>query len=128
MNSRRIKNINTENINMNYIALNQTIFKKHAVLGQGFKGGNRNTACSTISGYCVWINGYNDMPDVSEIIQHTELGCFEYPHLMPGMADGGGEIKYWFGITQWEYVLIVGISLNEDDSDEYAMDVEVPPV
>jgi len=108
---------------MNHIALNQTILKKYAVFGQGFKGGEKKYASKTPRGYYVWINGYHDLPEHSEIIQHFELGSFEYPNLMTGMGDCSGEIKYWIAITEWEYLLLVGVSLNADDSEDYAVDV-----
>lgn len=108
---------------MNYIALNQTILKKYAVFGEGFKGGDKKFASKTQRGYYVWINGFHQIPEISEITEHFEIGSFEYPYLMAGMGDGEGEIKYWFGITEFEYVLLVGVKLNADDSVDYAIDL-----
>ena len=85
---------------MNVIALNQTIFKKWAVIGQGFKGGERNHASTTQRGYYLFINGIHELPKVSEITEQYELGSLQYPYLMDGMGDGGGEIKYWIGKTE----------------------------
>lgn len=108
---------------MNHIALNQTIFKKYAVFGEGFKGGDKKFASKTPRGYYVWINGFHKMPEISEITEHFEIGSFNYPNLMAGMGDGGGEIKYWFCLTEWEYVLLVGVKLDMNDSEDYAIDV-----
>ena len=110
---------------MNVIALNQTIFKKWAVIGQGFKGGERNHASTTPRGYYLFINGIHELPKVSEITEQYELGSLQYPYLMDGMGDGGGEIKYWIGKTEWEYVLLVGVKLNDSstDNEEYAIDI-----
>jgi hypothetical protein len=107
---------------MNYIALNQTIFKKYAVLGEGFKGGDKKVASKTPRGWYVWINGFQQMPEIHEITDYDDIGSFEYPYLMSGMGDGGGVIKYWIGMTEWEFVLLVGVKLNADDNEDYAID------
>ena len=110
---------------MNSIALNQTLFKKSAIIGKGFEGGNKNSANKTPRGYYVWINGVHNMPEADEISDISELGLIEHPSLMFGMGDGSGEIKYWLGATESEYVLLVGVKLNSslDDSDDYAIDI-----
>lgn len=108
---------------MNYLALNQTIFKKYAILGQGFEIGEEKPACKTSRGYHVFINGFQKLPEVSVLIELLELGSFYYPNLLPGMSDIGGEIRYFFGITEFEYVLIVGVKLDLDDSEDFADDV-----
>ena len=108
---------------MNYIALNQTILKKYALVGQGFKGGEKKPACKTPRGYYIFINGFQELPEISKITELFELGSFGYPYLLSGMGAVGGEIKYLFGITEFEYVLIVGVKLDCDDSDDYAEDV-----
>jgi len=108
---------------MNQIALNQTVLKKYAVLGQGFMDGDKKPACKTPRGYFVFINGYQELPGISMITELFELGSFYYPNLLPGMGDAGGEIKYMFGITEFEYVLIVGVKLDLDDSEDFANDV-----
>ena len=110
---------------MNIIALNQTLFKKHAIIGQGFKGGNKNYASESARGYYLFINGVHNLPEISEITEKYEQGNLQYPFLLDGMGDGGGEIKYWFGVTEWEYVLLVGVKLNGavEDNDDYAIDI-----
>jgi hypothetical protein len=108
---------------MNYIALNQTIFKKYGVIGQGFRGGDRKMPGHTLRGYYVWINGVHEMPEISEIKDYYEIGSLEYPDLMIGMGDGSGEIKYWLGISEVEYALVVGVKLNQDNAEDYAFDV-----
>jgi hypothetical protein len=110
---------------MNIVALNQTLFKKWSIMGQGFKGGNKNSASTTLRGYHLWINGIHDLPEISEITEQHELGSLQYPFLMYGMGDGSGEIKYWIGVTEWEYVLLVGVILNDSpkSNDEYAIDI-----
>lgn len=116
---------NTGQNAMNNIALNQTLFKKWAIVGQGFKGGNKNAASTTPRGYHLWINGVHDLPEIAEITEQQELGSLQYPFLMNGMSDGSGEIKYWIGVTEWEYVLLVGVILNDplNGKDEYAIDI-----
>lgn len=108
---------------MNTIALNQTVLKKYAVVGQGFKGGKERPACKTPRGYYVFINGFQELPQISKLTELFELGSFDYPYLMTGMGTDGGKIRYLFGITEFEYVLIVGVKLDSDDSDEFAEDV-----
>lgn len=39
------------------------------------------------------------------------------------MGSFGGEITYLFGITEFEYVLIVRVKLDLDDSEDFAEDV-----
>lgn len=108
---------------MNYIALNQTILKKFGVVGQGFKGGEEKPACKTPRGYYVFINGFQELPEISEVTELFDLGSFDYPYLLTGMGNVGGEIRYLFGITEFEYVLIVRVKLDSDDSDDFAEDV-----
>lgn len=108
---------------MNYIALNQTIFKKRGVIGQGFTGGDQQTASKTLRGYHVWINGVHHLPEISEVTAYYDIGSLEYPDLMIGMGDGSGEIKYWLGATEKEYVLVVGVKLHEDPSDDHVIDI-----
>jgi hypothetical protein len=108
---------------MNYIALNQTILKKYAVVGQGFIGGKEKPACTTPRGYNVFINGFQELPKFSKLTELFELGSFNYPYLLPGMGDAGGEINYLFGITEFEYVLIVRVNLDWDDSEDFAEDI-----
>jgi hypothetical protein len=108
---------------MNYIALNQTIFKKSAVAGEGFKCGVKNSSCKTPRGYYVFINGFQELPEISKITELFELGSFDYPNLLSGMGSIGGEIKYLFGITEYEYILIVRVKLDLDDSEDFAEDV-----
>lgn len=108
---------------MNYIALNQTILKKNAIVGQGFNGGKKKPACKTPRGYYVFINGFQELPEISKITELFELGSFNYPYLLSGMGSAGGEIKYIFGITEFEYILIVRVKLDCDDSDDFAEDV-----
>ncbi|MCE2789752.1 MAG: hypothetical protein LW630_07560 [Saprospiraceae bacterium] len=108
---------------MNYIALNQTIFKKFGVIGQGFRGGDRKAPGHTRRGYDVWINGVHEMPEISEISDYYEIGSLEYPDLMIGMGDGSGEIKYWLGVSEKEYALVIGVKLHEDPSDDHAFDL-----
>jgi hypothetical protein len=116
---------NTSQNALNIIALNQTLFKKSAIIGQGFKGGNKNSASRTPRGYHLFINGIHNLPEISEITEQYEQGSLQYPFLIYGMGDGGGEIKYWFGVTEWEYVLLVGVKLNGafEDTDDYAVDI-----
>jgi hypothetical protein len=119
---------------MNNIALNQTIFKKLLHVGVGFIGGDKKVASKTPRGWYVWINGFQQMPEIHEITEYFDIGSFEYPYLMSGMGEGGGVIKYWLCITEWEFVLLVGVKLNAnysegcaidyaDDNEDYTVDV-----
>jgi hypothetical protein len=119
-------NNNSKNTDfMNTVALNQTLFKKFPVVGQGFSGGTRNIASTTPNGYILWVNGIHEMPNPTELLEFNEMGTIQYPHLISSMGDVGGEIKYWFGITQWEYILFAGVQLNPsfDDSDDHYVEV-----
>ena len=64
-----------------------------------------------------------ELPEISKITELFELGSFDYPYLLTGMGNVGGKIRYLFGITESEYVLIVGVKLDSDDSDDFAEDV-----
>lgn len=110
---------------LNVLALNQTLFKKSAITGKGFKGGNKNMASTTPRGYHLWINGVHSLPETSEITEYHELGSIQYSHLITGMGNGRGEIKYWLGVTESEYVLLSGVILDDtlEETDEYAMDI-----
>ncbi|MDA9182532.1 hypothetical protein N9O51_05005 [Saprospiraceae bacterium] len=112
-------------MNMNMIALNNTIFKKTMIIGQGFRGGDKKHASITPRGCPVWINGIHNLPAISEITVYHEMGSIHYPYLMHGMGDCGGEIKYRIAVTEYEYVLMVGVLLNDslEHTDEYAWDV-----
>ena len=110
---------------MNSIALNQTVLNKNLVVGQGFKGGDKKTANKTPSGYYVWINGVHDMPAHDEVIDYHLLAKVEHPSLLFGMGDCSGELRYWLGETDNEYVLFAGVNLSEtrDDPNAFAIDV-----
>jgi hypothetical protein len=121
--SRRRIELPKTKYKMNTIALNQTVLKKYAVVGHGFKGGEEKPACKTPRGYNVFINGFQELPEISKIKELFELGSFNYPDLLTGMGTHGGIIRYLFGITEFEYILIVGVKLDSDDSDEFAEDI-----
>lgn len=98
-----------------HIALNQTLFGKSIVVGKGFKSGTVEVASTNPRGYYLWINGLHDMPNTSTINEMSEIGTINYLHLLNGMSDGSGIIKYWLAKTKWEYLLIAGVKLNESE-------------
>jgi hypothetical protein len=125
-NKKQKMNNNSKNTDfMNTVVLNQTLFKKFPIVGGGFSGGTKAIASTTASGYILWVNGLHNIPNPSEITQTIEIGTIQHPYLIAAMGDGGGEIKYWLGITEWEYLLLAGVKLNAFDQEfsEHAIDI-----
>ncbi len=109
----------------NYIALNQTLFRKSLVIGKGFQEGTWTSASENPRGYYLWVNGLHDMPKADEILNMVEIGTIEYDHLVNGMGDCSGSIKYWLGKSKSEFLLIAGVKLNESHSNksDYTKDI-----
>ena len=102
----------------NHVALNQTLFRKSLLIGKGFQEGTRTSASENPRGYYLWVNGLHKMPKADDILEMVEIGSIEYDHLLNGMGDCSGTIKYWLAKTKWEFLLIAGVNLNSQIIDD----------
>ncbi len=112
---------------MNAIALNQTVFKKFLVFGEGFNGSNQDYATESLNGWYVFVNGKTSIPECDPIDEIYEFGKMYYPDMMPGMPSAGGHILYKYAVTKYEFLIIIGVKLDEfafGESD-YAEDIAV---
>ena len=79
---------------MNYIALNQNILGKKLVIGSGFVGGNEKKPFLTEENFKIYLNGKHELPELTEINQHSPLGEITHPYAMSGMPSTSGLITY----------------------------------
>ena len=115
------------NIELEHLALNQTLFNKNLIVGQGFYEGKQSFPDKSFDfGWFVFVNGRTEIPDVKgEIQEICEIGTMYYPDLLVGMPSLGGKVKYSLLITDEEWQIIVGVKLddNESSSSEFIEDI-----
>ncbi len=115
------------NIELEHLALNQTLFNKNLIVGQGFYEGKQSFPDKSFDfGWFVFVNGRTEIPDVKgEIQEICEIGTMYYPDLLVGMPSLGGKVKYSLLITDKEWQIIVGVKLddNESSSSEFIEDI-----
>jgi hypothetical protein len=103
---------------MNYLALNQNILNKPIIFGSGPKDGDKIIPIQSKNGLKIYLNGTHKMPEFDSINELFTIGQLTHPHAMIGMPDCEGELKYEFGITDTEYLIIVRLKLNEENNGE----------
>lgn len=108
------------NIELNNLALNQTLFKKTLIIGDGFQDGKQTYADETINdGWYVFVNGKTIIPEEhANVNELYTIGTMYYHDLLVGMPSCGGEIKYSLAITKDEYLIIAGVKLDNDQSEK----------
>ena len=111
---------------LEHIALNQTLFGKAMIIGQGFQEGKQSSADSTLNkGWYVFVNGRTEMPKSNNTINRLyTIGTMYYENLLSGMGQQGGYVRYQLGITDDEFLIFAGVKLDEE-LDDYTDDVAV---
>ena len=115
------------NNNLNYIAINQTLFKKTFIIGQGFIEGKQNYADTSLNGWYVFVNGKTIIPEYGDIKKLYTIGTMYCNNLITGMSTCGGQIQYYLGVTEDEFLVIVDLKLDEktvgetDSTEEVAV-------
>ena len=111
------------------LALNQTLFNKAFIIGKGFQEGQQSFADETINdGWYVFVNGKTIIPEEhGEIKELYTIGTMYYHDLLVGMPSVGGKVRYSLGITNHEYLIIVGVEIdnNEDEEIDFIEDIAV---
>ena len=109
---------------MNYMALQQNIFGKQAIIGQGFSEGNETNPERTIDDFKIYLNGKHKLPESGNVEELFHIGKIYHPYAMSGMPDTGAEIIYELGISKECYMTIVRLKLDEDlnGESEHAID------
>lgn len=102
------------------LALNQTLFRKSFIIGEGFQEGNQSYADETINdGWYVFVNGKTIIPeDYGEIKELYTIGTMYCNDLLTGTSSNGGYVRYSLGITNHAYLIIAGVKLGQYDDDE----------
>ncbi len=87
------------NIELDTLALNQTLFNKALIVGDGFQDGQQSYADETINdGWYVFVNGKTIIPEQhGELNELYTIGTMYYHDLLVGMPTCGGEVKYSLG-------------------------------
>ena len=115
------------NMEFEILALNQTLFKKSLIVGQDFNEGKQGFPDKSFDfGWYVYVNGRSEIPDVKGKAQEIlDIGTFYYPDLLVGMPSCGGTVKYSLVITDEEWLIIVGVKLdnNESSASEFVEDI-----
>ena len=109
------------------LALNQTLFKKNLIVGQGFNESQQAFPDKSFDfGWFVFVNGRTEIPVVNGKIQEIwDIGTLYYPDLLVGLHSCGGKVKYSLLITDEEWQIIVGVKLddNESSATEFVEDI-----
>jgi hypothetical protein len=110
---------------MNYLALNQNILNKTMVFGSGPEEGKVLEPIPTFEGVQIYLNGYNVIPELGDLIEYHTVGHMTHPHAMDGMPGCSGELQYDFAISDNEYFILVRLKLDEsvNGKSEQAVDV-----
>ena len=111
------------------LALNQTLFRKEFIIGEGFQEGKQSYANETINdGQYVFVNGKTIIPEEhGDIKELYTIGTMYYNDLLLGMPSHGVQVRYSLGITNDEYLIIAGVKLdnNEDEETDFIEDIAV---
>ena len=110
---------------INYLALNQNILNKTMVMGSGPMEGIVREPILTFEGFSVYLNGYNKMPKLGNLLEYHTVGKITHPFAMNGTPSCSGELQYDFGITQNEYCILVRLKLDEDINGKSEQAVEL---
>ena len=104
-----------ENTEMNYIALNQSVFNKYLTIGEGIKGIDLEEPIITKEGIQVYMNGQQVMPSHSKLEEGVHIGSIYHPYAMVGMPSMGANIDYemWWTKNVQEYIILVRFKLDE---------------
>lgn len=110
---------------MNYLALNQNVFNKAMIIGQGPQEGSVENPTETPSGIKVYRNGKHAMPEIEELEHVYDIGSLSHPQLMFGMPGCPGDLGYEFWQTETQYVIVIRLQLDEyvDEGAEPAADI-----
>tara|TARA_B100000497_G_C7569827_1_gene343386 strand:+ start:88 stop:750 length:663 start_codon:yes stop_codon:yes gene_type:complete len=102
------------------LALNQTLFNKAFIIGKGFEEGKQSYADETINdGWYVFVNGKTIIPEEhGDIKELYTIGTMYYDDLLVGMPSCGGQVRYSLAITNDEYLIIVGVKIDNDEDEE----------
>ena len=115
------------NMEFEILALNQTLFKKNLIVGQGFNESQQAFPDKSFDfGWFVFVNGRTEIPVVNGKIQEIwDIGTLYYPDLLVGLHSCGGKVKYSLLITDEEWQIIVGVKLddNESSATEFVEDI-----
>jgi hypothetical protein len=110
----------------NSLALNQTLFKKSLIFGQGFQDGQQSYLDETVNdNWLVFVNGKTKIPVVnSDLKELYTIGKMYYHDLLVGMPSTGGYIRYSLAITENEYLILAEVQLDNSQED-YAEEIAV---
>ena len=98
---------------MNYITLNQNIFGKSLIIGQGFVEGTDENPIRTFSGFEVYQNGRHKIPSSKEIEDMCYIGKIQHPYVTFGMPDTSGELIYELGICEDAYIIFIQLKIDD---------------
>ena len=102
------------NTALNILALNQSVFKKSLNIGQEFSPPKLDYAITNENGWHIFVNGITTMPIMAEVKELFQIGLLYHKALMVGMPNCGGHLRYTFGYNDSEFILYIGIKLDED--------------
>ena len=109
------------------LALNQTLFNKKLIVGQGFSDGQQTFPDMSFDfGWHVFVNGRTAIPEVKGVIKEIwDIGTLYYRDLLVGIPSYGGKVKYSLVITDEEWQIIAGVKLDGDKSEstEFVEDI-----
>jgi hypothetical protein len=110
---------------INYLALNQNIFGKLLVFGEGFPDGTDENPEHTLEGFKIYLNGQHKFPVFSDINELLHIGKIQHPRVQMGMPDASGELIYELGITEDAYIVLIRLKIDEAyiGESEAAVDV-----
>jgi hypothetical protein len=108
------------NNELELLALNQTLFHKAFIIGEGFQEGKQSYADETINdGWYVFVNGKTIIPEErGDIKELYTIGTMYYNDLLVGMPSHGGQVRYSLGITNDEYLIIAGVKIDNNEDEE----------
>ena len=108
-----------------FLALNQTVFKKTLTIGKGFDEGMQKYPDKSFEfGWYIFVNGRTSIPKITgETESIWEMGTFYHPYLLDGMPSKGGYINYSFCISDTQWILVVGLKLEGDEKKEHTEDI-----
>lgn len=108
----------------NVLALNEIILGKNHNNKQVYTESDGKKPLQSILGLKVYLNGKCILPEISDIQEKYYVGGILHPSVMP---DTSGMIKYEFGITKTEYIMLISLELDKYDwaevSDDAATDI-----
>lgn len=109
-----------ESTKMNYIALNQSLFNKTLVIGEGVKGLDLEEPIITKEGIHVYLNGQQVIPSRGKLENGVHIGRIYHPYAMVGMPSMGATIDYemWWTKDVQEYIILVRFKLDEAANGE----------